>query len=100
MNVDMLELLPYEKEALLEALRRDLSSQRNLALLDSGYKFWHQRNVQLNLRLLEVLNPKGHIFSKPDCNHFPTKHSSSYDVRKKTPNVYELVLRKVYFKRF
>lgn len=42
-----------------EALRRDLRSEKKLAKRDSGWEIWHQRNVQLNLRLLEVLNPKG-----------------------------------------
>lgn len=65
MDTDLLALLPVEKESLLEALRRDLRSQRNLAMHDAGWAIWHQRNVQLNVRLLEALNPKRQNLTKP-----------------------------------
>lgn len=58
MQMSVSELLPVEREALLEALRRDLRSEREFALQDSRWQIWHQRNVQLSLRLLEALNPK------------------------------------------
>lgn len=64
MELDLYPLLPYEKEALLEALRRDLRSEMNLALRRSSWQFWHQRNVQLSLRILEAINPKGQYISK------------------------------------
>lgn len=70
MDINIPTLLPGEKEALLEALRRDLRSQRCLAMHDTGRAIWHQRNVQLNVRLLEAFNPKRIELTKPvreDC---------------------------------
>lgn len=65
METDLLGLLNYEHQALLDALRRDLIVQSRLAMHDSDWAIWHRRNVQLNLRLLEVLNPKRQTFYKP-----------------------------------
>ncbi len=62
METGVLELLDYKYEPLLEAPRRDLTSQRLLARHDAGSEIWHRRNEQLNLRLLEALNPKRQNF--------------------------------------
>lgn len=67
MELNPSHLLPWERDALLEALRRDLRSERNLALRDSKWRIWHQRNVQLNLRVLEALNPKRRDIAKHAC---------------------------------
>jgi hypothetical protein len=64
MRLDQFELLPVEREALLEALRRDLRSESQLALNGSIWQIWHQRNVQLNLRVLDALNPKRRNIAK------------------------------------
>lgn len=68
MNTSVLEMLQAEKEALLEALRRDLRSQKTLGMHDSGAAIWHQHNVRMNVRLLEALNPKRQNFARPVCN--------------------------------
>ncbi|RYE73150.1 MAG: hypothetical protein EOO81_01395 [Oxalobacteraceae bacterium] len=72
-DMDIHTLLPGEKEALLEALRRDLRSERSLARHDTGWAAWHQRNVQLDVRLLEAFNPKRREFTKPVCEDFYDK---------------------------
>lgn len=82
MDMDIPALLPNEKEALLEALRRDLRSQRSLAMHDTGWAIWHQRNAQLNVRLLEVLNPKRREFIKPVFEDFLTKCAASKRMQK------------------
>lgn len=76
MAMNVLELLSVEREALLEALRRDLRCERNLAKRDPNWAIWHQRNVQLNLRLLEVLNPKDRHFTEQTCKAFLRKPAS------------------------
>lgn len=73
---NLLELLPLEREALLEALRRDLRSERNLAMLDSDWEIWHQRNVRLNLRLLEAINPKGRSVDERVCKRHLKEHAN------------------------
>jgi hypothetical protein len=74
-------LLPAEKEALLEALRRDLRSEKNLAMLDSDSALLHKRNVQLNLRLLEALNPKAQVPPQQCSKSFSMKLSSAGDMQ-------------------
>jgi hypothetical protein len=70
-------LFPAEREALLEALRRDLRSQSKLALRGSTWKIWHQRNVQMNLRVLEALNPKRRSFEEQERIASLTKPTSA-----------------------
>lgn len=48
----------YEFDALLEALRRDLRIQLDLAKAGGSWAQWHTSNARTNLRLLEALNPK------------------------------------------
>lgn len=53
-------LLPYERLALIEALRRDLKIQQELAKVDGPWLSWHQYNVRMVKRLLDAINPKRH----------------------------------------
>lgn len=53
------EVYPYEFQALLEALRRDLRAQRIKSTLNLNDADFHRQNVRQVLRLLEVLNPRG-----------------------------------------
>jgi hypothetical protein len=52
------KLFPYEFEELLNALRRDLRTERELAGTDVAWSEWHEANTRMVHRLLEVLNPK------------------------------------------
>jgi hypothetical protein len=52
------QLFPHEFEELLNALRRDLRIERELAASDSTWADWHRINARTVYRLLEVLNPK------------------------------------------
>jgi hypothetical protein len=54
-------LLPYERVALLEALRRDLKVQQELAKVEGPWLGWHQYNVRMVKRLLDAINPKRHV---------------------------------------
>jgi hypothetical protein len=68
--MDIPTLFHVEKEALLEALRRDLRSEGSLAMLDASRAVWHKRNMQLNVRLLEAFNPKRQEFTKSERQDF------------------------------
>jgi hypothetical protein len=63
------DLLEFEIAALLEALRRDLRVNIELSKKDPIWAIWHLRNVQLNKRILEALNPKKKHPNKV-CNDF------------------------------
>lgn len=52
-------IFEYEKEALLEALRRDLRTEQEKAQRSTQHREWHIGNVRYAKRLLEVLNPRG-----------------------------------------
>lgn len=54
-------LLPYERVALLKALRRDLKVQQELANVEGPWLGWHQYNVRMVKRLLDAINPKRHL---------------------------------------
>lgn len=47
-------LLPNERAALAEALRRDAESERNKAAQDPRWTAYHLQNVRLNVRILEA----------------------------------------------
>lgn len=52
-------LFDYEFEAILQALRRDMRRERNA--MHEGLevdKVWHEENARMDVRMLEVLNPK------------------------------------------
>ncbi|RJF92346.1 hypothetical protein [Noviherbaspirillum saxi] len=51
-------LCPYEFEALLNALRRDMRLQADLAKVDVEWANWHGNNARVSQRILEALNPK------------------------------------------
>lgn len=52
-------IFPYEMEALLSALRRDLRNEQAKLLRDDADVHYHSVNVRASLRLLEILNPRG-----------------------------------------
>ena len=47
-------LLPNERTALIDALRRDVESERNKAVRDPRWTAYHLQNVRLNVRILEA----------------------------------------------
>lgn len=51
-------LFPHEREALLSSLRRDLRTESAKSKLNTEFRDYHGMNVQLILRVLEILNPK------------------------------------------
>lgn len=55
------DLLPYEIEALTEALRRDMRSERLKAETDPFWSTWHESNVRMNIRILDAINPKRRV---------------------------------------
>lgn len=54
MNVLHDYLLPDERAALAEALRRDAESERRKAAQDPRWTAYHLQNVRLNVRILEA----------------------------------------------
>lgn len=52
-----IELLEHEFRALLEALRRDYRQQSDYSNSDENSR-WHGCNARMDLRLLEILQPK------------------------------------------
>lgn len=55
----LLGIYPHELQALLEALRRDLRSERIRAFEETSEADFHRQNERHILRLLELLNPRG-----------------------------------------
>lgn len=51
-------LFGFEREALLEALRRDLRAEQEKFERGGMYRDYHFSNVRMTTRLLEVLNPR------------------------------------------
>ena len=51
-------LLSHERSALLDALRRDLKAQHELAMRPGPWVEWHRYNARMAKRLLNILNPK------------------------------------------
>ena len=47
-------LLPYERMALVEALRRDAESERTKALDNPGLAAYHLENARMNVRIIEA----------------------------------------------
>lgn len=47
-------LLPNERVALAEALRRDIENERAKALRHPQWRDYHLQNVRLNVRILEA----------------------------------------------
>lgn len=60
------QLFPHEFEELLNALRRDLRSERELAAGDSEWADRHRINARMVYRLLEVLNPTRKILQEKE----------------------------------
>ncbi|OWW19263.1 hypothetical protein [Noviherbaspirillum denitrificans] len=51
-------LLPHEFDAMLQALRRDMRRELELAAIHKEDAAWHMTNARMAKRLLETLNPK------------------------------------------
>jgi hypothetical protein len=68
-------LLPYEQHALLEALRRDLRIQQELAGRPGPWINWHQYNARMAKRLLNALNPKRTL-----CTAESTEHNKAFQL--------------------
>jgi hypothetical protein len=47
-------LLPNERIALIEALRRDVENERNKAVQDPEWMAYHLHNVRVNVRIIEA----------------------------------------------
>ena len=61
------ELFTHEFDELLDALRRDMRRQFDLAEGSTPLADWHHANARLVLRILEVLNPKSS--TRTPCGH-------------------------------
>jgi len=51
-------LLDYEFDALISAVRRDLRSAMEKSMSDPGNAAYHGINARMNIRLLEALAPR------------------------------------------
>jgi hypothetical protein len=51
-------LFPHERQALLDALRRDLRMEISHAQTEPEWATYHYINARLNVRLLELLEPR------------------------------------------
>lgn len=51
-------LFPHEREALLEALRRDVRTEQCKVKTDPEDAHFHLANSRIGIQILEVLNPK------------------------------------------
>lgn len=67
-------LFIYETESLLNALRRDYRKETDLSIKPDKWAEWHGMNARMDLRLLEIINPK-HPAAR--CNVI---HEGSLDV--------------------
>lgn len=54
MKLPTIYLLPNERTALVEALRRDIENERDKAAMDPAWMDYHLYNVRLNVRILEA----------------------------------------------
>jgi hypothetical protein len=54
MKLSNIYLLPNERTALVEALRRDIQNERDKAAMDPAWMDYHLFNVRLNMRILEA----------------------------------------------
>lgn len=52
------QLLAHEHWELLEALRRDMRNQQDLANKSGEWAEWHRYNARMVKHLLEAINPK------------------------------------------
>lgn len=66
-------LLPNERTALAEALRRDTESERAKAMQDPKWTAYHLQNVRLNVRILEAFGYRHETAGLPE----PAPHRRS-----------------------
>lgn len=52
------QLFPHELQALLDALHRDLRMEISRAQTDAEWAAYYYTNARLNVRLLELLEPR------------------------------------------
>lgn len=52
-------LFPHEQAALIDALRRDLSSETEKAMMGGEWTDYHQRNIKMVTRILRHLQNDG-----------------------------------------
>lgn len=54
-------LFPHEQVALMDALRRDISSETEKAMMGGEWADYHQRNVKIVTRILRHLQEDGFV---------------------------------------
>lgn len=64
--MSMHDLLPYQVEHVLEALRRDARREADAAITDPEWASWHRSNARHDISALEAINPK-----RPTIDSFP-----------------------------
>lgn len=69
MKIQNIDLMPWECEALLAAIRRDYRVEFLKAHCHTAHTDFHQSNVRMAIRLLEILNPKRQL--KQEAVHRP-----------------------------
>lgn len=57
--------LAIDTQAIIDAVRRDMRRERELALADKEWAQWHEWNARKDIDLLEALNPKRVCVSEP-----------------------------------
>jgi hypothetical protein len=57
-------LMIYERQCLIDALRRDMRAEEQLVHTDPYWAQWHEQNARRSRDLLEQLNPK-HASQQP-----------------------------------
>lgn len=67
-------LFAHELQALLDALRRDLRMEISRAQTDPEWATYHNTNARLNMRLLELLEPRSLRIGKDLPSHVVDHH--------------------------
>lgn len=76
MNTLFTTLCEYEKDALVQALRRDMRHEEQLANSNDPWAEVHSYNARKDKDLLELLEPHGHCHKETPVNFGITE---SYD---------------------
>ncbi|OON64062.1 hypothetical protein B0920_12240 [Massilia sp. KIM] len=70
-------LLPNERTALIEALRRDTENERLKALQYPQWRDYHLQNVRLNVRILEAFGYRHETVGLPEPDLYRRSSISS-----------------------